>query len=188
MELRLASRSSPADNASMHSPSTEVPAPTSRRSPHRFRHARPYEWHVGCRRHRELYRQSRNHQPNLRHLHPCSGTVILTSSADATATITSSLNTLRIEDSSESGLVGYWKFDEGTNSGSILDSSSYGNTGTRRGGAGKIWSGSSLPSLQFENRYAMQFDGTDDYVSLGSSSSLNLTSTTFSTWVNVTSF
>ena len=34
------------------------------------------------------------------------------------------------------GLIGYWKFDEGTNTGAILDSSGYGNTGdaTRRCG------------------------------------------------------
>ena len=115
---------------------------------------------------------------------PRSGTVILTSPADATATITSSLNTLRIEDSSESGLVGYWKFDEGTNTGAILDSSGYGNTGVRYGGAGKIWSGSSLPSLQFDNPFAMQFDGTDDYVSVGSNPSLDdLGPFTYSMWI-----
>ena len=90
---------------------------------------------------------------------------------------------LRIEDSSENGLVGYWKFDEGTNTGAILDSSGYGNTGTRRGGAGKIWSGSSLPSLQFENRYAMQFDGVDDYV-IGGPNGTAFSALTISTWVS----
>ncbi|MEK7563412.1 MAG: LamG domain-containing protein, partial [Patescibacteria group bacterium] len=120
---------------------------------------------------------------------PRSGTVILTSSADATATITSTLNTLRIEDSSESGLVGYWKFDEGTNTGAILDSSGYGNTGVRRGGAGKIWSGSSLPSLQFENRYAMQFDGVDDYVEIpyDSTRDFGTSNFTINTWIRIPS-
>ncbi|MEK7562841.1 MAG: LamG-like jellyroll fold domain-containing protein, partial [Patescibacteria group bacterium] len=114
-----------------------------------------------------------------------SGLVVLTSSSDQTATITSTLNTLRIEDSTENGLVGYWKFDEGTNSGAILDSSGYGNTGTRRGGAGKTWSGSTLPSaITFDNPYAMQFDGTDDYVETNQDSAYDFTSAvSISAWL-----
>jgi hypothetical protein len=116
---------------------------------------------------------------------PRSGVVILTSPSDATATILSALNTLRIEDPTESGLVGYWKFDEGTNTGAILDSSGAGNTGVRHGGTGKIWSGSSLPSaIQFDNSYAMQFDGADDFVSTALPAGVTLGELTVVMWIN----
>ncbi|MGD9714826.1 MAG: LamG-like jellyroll fold domain-containing protein, partial [Thermomicrobiales bacterium] len=96
---------------------------------------------------------------------PRNGRVILSGDEGDTAVITSTLNELRIEDPTEQGLVGYWKFDEGTNTGAILDSSGHGNTGVRHGGGGLVWTGSSLPTnIAFDNPYAMKFDGTDDYV------------------------
>jgi hypothetical protein len=70
------------------------------------------------------------------------------------------------------GLIGYWKFDEGT--GSIAaDSSGYGNNGTIFGAtwvAGKV-------------NDALQFDGVDDYVGLSSLNVSGLTSVTVAAWI-----
>ncbi|MBI3638335.1 LamG domain-containing protein [Candidatus Wolfebacteria bacterium] len=71
------------------------------------------------------------------------------------------------------GLVGYWKFDE--SSGTLYDSSGRGNNGTQSGSviygaAGKISS-------------ALSFDRSDDYIDIGSDSSLNLSIFSYSFWM-----
>ncbi|MCX6702567.1 MAG: prepilin-type N-terminal cleavage/methylation domain-containing protein [Candidatus Wolfebacteria bacterium] len=73
------------------------------------------------------------------------------------------------------GLVGYWKFDEG--SGTLYDSSGRGNNGTQAGGvtygvAGRVGN-------------ALSFDGLDDYVTAPDSSSLNFGTRSYSVslWV-----
>ncbi len=116
---------------------------------------------------------------------PRAGTIILTNHQNTTNTFTSTLNTLRIEDSKENGLVGYWKFDEGTNTGAILDSSGNGFTGTRRGTGAVVWTNSTLPSnITFNDPFAMQFNGISDYVNVGNSALLNPQSAmSFSAWV-----
>ncbi len=112
-----------------------------------------------------------------------SGTVTLTNSSDTQLSFYAPLNNLRIEDPTEYGLVGYWKFDEGTNTGAILDSSGHNNTGLRSG-TGSVWSGTVLPSLTYGDAFAMRFNGYSDHVSVPDSSSLDLTgSASFSTWV-----
>lgn len=95
--------------------------------------------------------------------------VILSSSKDSTLTTSATITNLRIEDPTETGLVGYWKFDEGTNTGAILDSSGNGNTGVRHGGEGLVWTGATISgfsSLDFDNPYVMSFDGSA-YVTMG---------------------
>lgn len=71
------------------------------------------------------------------------------------------------------GLVGYWRFDEG--SGNVtIDSSGNGNSGTIYGATwvtGKIG-------------YALNFDGTDDYVSIPSFILPSVTSLTVAAWIN----
>ncbi len=114
-----------------------------------------------------------------------SNTVVLTKDSSSTLTPSSAFNILRIEDSTESGLVGYWKFDEGTNSGSILDSSGNGNNGVRRGGAGLIWTGSTLPTnIAFDNPFAMQFDGTDCVTTTNNETWSNASAFSLSVWIN----
>ncbi|MDD5688231.1 MAG: LamG domain-containing protein [Elusimicrobia bacterium] len=73
------------------------------------------------------------------------------------------------------GLVGYWKFDEGT--GTIAnDSSGNGNKGTI---SGCNW-------VEGKVKSALEFNGTNAYVNCGNGASLNLTdSMTISAWVKV---
>jgi hypothetical protein len=72
------------------------------------------------------------------------------------------------------GLVGYWKMDE--SSGNVIDASGNGNTGTWNG------TGSHYPAGKFGNGGG--FNGTDDYVDISDSNSLDLTGdvATFSVW------
>ncbi len=84
------------------------------------------------------------------------------------------------------GLVGYWKMDEATWSGTlneVIDSSGNGNNGTAQGPTkSKAYSGS--PG-KFGN--AGQFDGVDNFVGIPNSSSLNVGSVlTSSAWVKTT--
>ncbi|MFA6097658.1 MAG: LamG-like jellyroll fold domain-containing protein [Candidatus Paceibacterota bacterium] len=78
----------------------------------------------------------------------------------------------------DTGLVGYWSFDEGTGM-TAADSSGNGNTGTLLNGpvwtTGKKWN-------------ALQFDGINDYVDLGSNASLNFGAAdnfSISSWINI---
>jgi hypothetical protein len=118
-----------------------------------------------------------------------SGILALTSPVNQTATITSTLNALHVEDPTENGLVGYWKFDEGTNSGAILDASGTGNAGVRKGTGALVWTGSTLPSLAFENPFAMDFNGVSDYVLIPHHSSIALSNNfSISTWIRPETF
>lgn len=65
------------------------------------------------------------------------------------------------------GLVSYWKFDEGSGT-SAADSSGNGNTGTLTNGP--TWS-SNTPS---GTGYSLSFDGVNDYVDVGNLSNLSL--------------
>src|SRR3989338_11604977 len=63
------------------------------------------------------------------------------------------------------GLVGHWNFDD-----NVTDQSGQGNTGTLNGTGGTNTSGPaynpSVPSTAFTNTKSLDFDGTDDYVSM----------------------
>ena len=81
----------------------------------------------------------------------------------------------------EDGLVGYWRFNEGT--GSIVnDATVNGNNGTIYGNG--IWS-TDVPNQVFTN-YSLSFDGYYDYVNIDFPSSFNVNpneSYTFECWV-----
>ncbi len=63
----------------------------------------------------------------------------------------------------EGGLVGHWQFDEGSGA-TANDSSGYGNAGTLTNGP--VWTTGKIGG-------ALDFDGVDDYVNIGSVTSLN---------------
>jgi hypothetical protein len=99
-----------------------------------------------------------------------SGDIIIDASSNKTLTITDTVNNLRIEDPSEDGLVGYWKFDEGTGT-TAKDSSGNGNDGTLTNGP--LWSSTVNATTTYSNLYSLDFDGTNDYVNLPSGVGLN---------------
>jgi len=74
----------------------------------------------------------------------------------------------------QNGLVGYWKFDEGSGD-TAADSSGNGNTGTLINGP--VW-------VDGKQEKALSFDGVDDHVQVPQSSSLDVTDQiTVETWV-----
>ncbi len=80
----------------------------------------------------------------------------------------------------EGGLVGYWKMNEyfwnGT-AGEVIDSSGNNNHGTAKNGANTVASG--------KIGRCGYFDGNNDYVDVGSVSSLDVNKVTVMAWVNV---
>lgn len=101
-----------------------------------------------------------------------SGLVVLNGSSNTTATITPTLNELQIEDSTEDGLVGYWKLDE-CQGDTTVDSSGTGNDGTLYGPP--FWTGSSLPTaIKFDNICALNFDAEDRDVEISDDNTLDL--------------
>jgi hypothetical protein len=81
------------------------------------------------------------------------------------------------------GLVGHWKMDEASwngTSGEVKDASGNNNNGTATGG---------LTTAAGKYGNAGSFDGSNDYVDLGTTASLDVTSnsSTFSVWVKTTS-
>lgn len=74
----------------------------------------------------------------------------------------------------DSGLIGYWKLDEGSGT-SAADASSAGTTGTLTGGP--TWTTGRIGS-------AVDFDGTNDYIDLGTPAVLDVESAhTIAAWV-----
>ena len=73
------------------------------------------------------------------------------------------------------GLIGHWKFDE-TSGTTAADSSGSGNTGTLTNMTGSEWTTG-------KGGGALDFDGTNDYVNLGTSLANNLGDVTFSAWI-----
>jgi hypothetical protein len=115
-----------------------------------------------------------------------SGNLTLTSSSNQTLSASNTLNTLTIEDPTEFGLVGYWKFDEcqGT---TAYDVSGSGNNGTLTNGP--AWTGSTLTTLAYDNVCELSFDGVDDYVDAENNSVLKLTNNIgLCLWIRANSF
>jgi hypothetical protein len=79
---------------------------------------------------------------------------------------------------SESGLVGYWKLNEGL--GTIAhDSTANNNTGILYGNPVWFISGHQQAATPTPPTYGLEFDGTDDYVALGNATALGFTSQNF---------
>lgn len=85
------------------------------------------------------------------------------------------VNATDVNGNLNSGLAGYWKLDEGSGT-STVDSSVNGNNGTLTNGP--TWGTGQLGS-------AVTFDGTNDYVTAGSSSALDFSTNTYtlSAWI-----
>ena len=113
------------------------------------------------------------------------GTVVVDGASDQTlpSSVLTSYYGLRLEDATESNLVGYWKLDEGTGP-SSRDSSGTGNTATLS--SGTRWTSPSA-SIGFDNAAAASFNGTSGYLSAGTTSlpAANAAQT-ISAWVNIT--
>jgi len=88
---------------------------------------------------------------------------------------------LILTSAAKADLIGWWKLDE--TSGLIAaDSSVFGNDGTLPNMAGNEWTNGVVDG-------ALEFDGTDDYVSVPNSSSLQLTSAlTMAGWIKADSW
>jgi hypothetical protein len=97
---------------------------------------------------------------------PNTSTVVIDSASNQTIQAASSLYNLQTEDPTETSLVGYWKFDEGQGT-TAADSSGSGNTGTLTNSP--KWSTTVTSTISYDNPYSLDFDGTDDYVEVGSS-------------------
>ena len=96
---------------------------------------------------------------------PGTSTVVLDGSADTTLSL-ASFSTLRIEDPTESSLVGYWKLDEASGA-ALVDSSGNAHPGTLSS-AGATRSTSSLPdAIGFDDAGAVAFDGSSGFATLG---------------------
>jgi hypothetical protein len=83
---------------------------------------------------------------------------------------------------STKGLVGYWKFD-------LINSSNYTSDYSGKGNDGLLYNFNSDPVVPIAGKYgnALSFDGSDDYVEVADSSSLDITNTiTISAWINGT--
>ncbi len=92
------------------------------------------------------------------------GTVVVDAPTSQTLTVLSTVNTVRIEDSTETGLVGYWKLDEGTGS-TARDSSAGGSSGSLINAP--AWSTSVSGSIAIDNASCLDFNGTNQSVSVG---------------------
>jgi hypothetical protein len=76
-----------------------------------------------------------------------------------------------------SGLVGHWKFEDGTGSATAADASGSGHTGTLTSmDANTDWVAGKIGG-------ALDFDGTNYYVNFGNISGINLTATSACVWV-----
>ena len=94
------------------------------------------------------------------------GTIVVDSRSAQTLRSDTALNHLRVESSSETGLVGYWKFDAAAGT-TVRDWSGTGNNGTLNGS----WDFSpGLPTTNFDNAHALILDGSSAYMSLGTTS------------------
>jgi hypothetical protein len=115
-----------------------------------------------------------------------SGTVVLDAATGSkTLTNTQAFNNLVVND----GLVGYWKLDETTGGATATDSSGYGNDGTPNGASGgnnKPQPSTDVPDTNFADARSLDFDGTDDYVEMSDSATLDSSyPSTISFWVYV---
>jgi hypothetical protein len=109
-----------------------------------------------------------------------SGAVVLDSGSNQSLTVNSIATPLRIESPLDSGLVGYWKFDEGR--GSIAyDDSGNGYNGTVTGNA--IWASDVPSSMPIDDAGALTLDGSSQSVRVTRTVTLEPAAVTVAAWV-----
>jgi len=110
------------------------------------------------------------------------GTVVLDGTSSQTLAV-SSFNALRLEDPTESNLVGYWKLDDGQGT-TVADLSGSGNNGTLSA-AGATWQTTVPATVGFDDAASVILNGTSGYASLGIANlPANNAAQTISVWVN----
>lgn len=88
---------------------------------------------------------------------------------------------------SESGLIAYWKLDEGSG-GTVYDTAGS-SDGTLYNMTASDWQVSDVPFIRSENAYALDFDGLDDYLNCGSEIQVTGSSArTIEAWAKVEAF
>ncbi|HEY0706887.1 MAG TPA: LamG-like jellyroll fold domain-containing protein, partial [Polyangia bacterium] len=113
------------------------------------------------------------------------GVLSLNPTADLALNVNSVAPQLRIEAPRETGLVGYWKLDEGVGT-TFADLSGNGNTGTLSNAT--RWVTSSLAGTSFANRAAVNLGGGSYYGTLGVTNIPSLSAAkSLTCWVNLTS-
>ncbi len=87
------------------------------------------------------------------------------------------------------GLIGHWRLDDSSASGSIDDSSSQGNDGQALNFTPPSGPTNDVADIE-DNPGAFRFDGVNDYISVGPDESLRLTNGTYSQalWIKPTSY
>ncbi|MEA2696950.1 MAG: hypothetical protein QOI66_1221 [Myxococcales bacterium] len=111
--------------------------------------------------------------------------VVIDTTSDVTEGTGFSFNNLRAEAPDETGLVGYWKFDEGQGT-TVRDVTGTGNNGTLVGNT--RWVDTLPASIGFDNHAALSFNGTTAYAEVGTTSlPANNAHQTISAWVNLAS-
>jgi hypothetical protein len=112
-----------------------------------------------------------------------SGSLVLDSGSAKSLTLNSAAVPVRIESPLDSGLVGYWKFDDGRGS-TVADSSGNGNNGTVVNNG--TWTTDVPSTIAIDDAGAMVFDGTSQYVTIGTPAVLNFAGQiTLAAWVKV---
>jgi len=116
---------------------------------------------------------------------PSGGKVIYMYYGKPGETAASNFDNTFTKNSGFSGLVAQWHMDEGSGS-SIDDSSSGSNDGTISGAS---WAGAdggkwfTSTTAGFSTGDSLSFDGTDDYVTVADSTSLDVTAITIALWI-----
>lgn len=116
---------------------------------------------------------------------PAGDTVIYLYYGNSEAAAASDFDNTFTKNSGFSGLVAQWHMDEGSGS-SIDDSSSNSNDGTV---TGATWAGAdggrwyTSTTAGFSTGDSLSFDGTDDYVTVADSASLDVSNITIAAWI-----
>jgi glucose/arabinose dehydrogenase len=84
-----------------------------------------------------------------------------------------------VDNENVSGLVGYWKLDETSIGATVVDSSGFNNNGNHVNITSPSGPTTQVPLVTFTNPNSLTFDGVNDYVSVSSNPSLNLSAGTF---------
>ncbi len=102
---------------------------------------------------------------------PSTGTVIFNNTSNVSGlTLGNAYSNITFND----GLLGYWKLDESSQGSTVIDSSGYGNNGTPHGTGSGPTPSTNIPAINFTDNYSDTFNGSDQYIDVGTSSALTV--------------